>query len=94
MIIKNTPDEIQNYLVDASNFHGHCEAVYIPSDANEIREILKEANSKKQKVTIAGNGTGLTGARVPQGGIVISTEKMNKVLEINSENKLLLLSRQ
>ena len=87
MIIKNTPDEIQNYLVDASNYHGFCDAVYIPSDVNEIRNILKEANSKKQKVTIAGNGTGLTGARVPQGGIVISTEKMNTVLEINSENK-------
>jgi len=87
MIIKNTPDEIQNYLVDASNFHGHCEAVYIPSDVNEIRNILKVANSKKQKVTIAGNGTGLTGARVPQGGIVISTEKMNKVIEINSEKR-------
>ncbi len=87
MIIKNTSDEIQNYLVDASNFHGFCDAVYIPSDVNEVREILKEANNKKQKVTIAGNGTGLTGARVPQGGIVISIEKMNKVLEINAENK-------
>ena len=87
MIIKNTPDEIQNYLVDASNFHGFCDAVHIPSDVNEVREILKEANNKKQKVTIAGNGTGLTGARVPQGGIVISTEKMDKVLEINSEKR-------
>ena len=87
MIIKKTPDEIQNYLVDASNFHGHCEAVYIPSNTNEIQNILSDANNKKQKITIAGNGTGLTGARVPQGGIVISTEKMNKVIEINSEKK-------
>jgi D-lactate dehydrogenase (cytochrome) len=87
MIIKNRPDEIQNYLVDASNFHGYCDAVYIPSNVDEVRDTLKEANSERQKVTIAGNGTGLTGARVPQGGIVISTEKMNKVLEINSEEK-------
>ena len=87
MIIKTAPDEIQNYLVDASNFKGYCDAVYLPANENEIIEILKEAKSKKQKVTIAGNGTGLSGARVPQGGIVISTEKINKILEINPETK-------
>lgn len=87
MVIKTSPDEIQNYLVDASNLKGYCDAVYLPSDENEITEILKEANSKKQKVTIAGNHTGLSGGCVPQGGVVISTEKMNKILEINSENK-------
>jgi len=87
MIIKTSPDEIQNYLVDASNFKGYCDAVYLPSNENEIIEILKEADSKKQKLTIAGNHTGLSGACVPQGGIVISTEKMNKILEINPEKK-------
>jgi D-lactate dehydrogenase (cytochrome) len=87
MIIKTSSDEIQNYLVDASNFKGYCDSVYIPSDEKEILEILKEANNKKQKVTISGNRTGLSGGCVPQGGIVISTEKMNKISEINSENK-------
>ena len=87
MIIKTSPDEIQNYLVDASNFKGYCDTVYLPSNEKEIIEIVKEANSKKQKVTIAGNHTGLSGGCVPLGGIVISTEKMNKILEIDSENK-------
>ncbi len=85
MIIKTDLDEIQNYLVDASNFKGFCEAVYFPQNEKEISEILKEANEKKISVTIAGNGTGLTGARVPQGGIVISTEKLNRIIEINPE---------
>jgi D-lactate dehydrogenase (cytochrome) len=87
MIIKTSPDEIQNYLVDASNFKGSCEKVYLPLNENEIIQILKEANNKKQRVTISGNGTGLAGGRVPQSGIVLSTEKMNKILEINSESK-------
>jgi D-lactate dehydrogenase (cytochrome) len=87
MIIKSLPDEIQNYLVDASNFKGHCEGVYLPSDENEIIEIIKDANSKKKRVTISGNGTGLAGGRVPQGGIVISMEKLNKILEINTDGK-------
>lgn len=87
MIIKTLPEEIQNYLVDASNFKGYCDAVFLPADEKEIIEILKEANSKKQKVTIAGNRTGLSGGCVPRGGIVISTEKMDKIPEINSVNK-------
>ncbi len=83
MIIKTDLNEIQNYLVDASNFKGFCDAVYFPQNEKEISEILKETNEKNISVTVAGNGTGLTGARVPQGGIVISTEKLNRIIEIN-----------
>ncbi|MDR3627902.1 MAG: FAD-binding oxidoreductase [Ignavibacteriaceae bacterium] len=85
MIIKTSPDEIQNYLSDASNYKGFCEAVYFPENEQDISGILKEASIKNTPVTISGNGTGLTGARVPQGGIVISTEKLNKIIEINKE---------
>ena len=85
MIIKTSQDEIQNYLTDAANVKGYCDAVYIPETTDEIPEILINANKDKIPVTISGNGTGLTGGRVPQGGIVISTEKLNKIIEINDE---------
>jgi len=91
MIIKTEQDEIQNYLIDASNTRGFCEAVYIPENVSEMGGIIKEANEKKQSVTISGNGTGLTGARVPKGGIVISTEKLNKIIEINLEENFALV---
>lgn len=83
MIVKTSPDEIQNYFSDASNLKGNCDAVYFPENEKDVSDILKEENEKKIRVTISGNGTGLTGARVPQGGIVISTEKMNHIIEIN-----------
>lgn len=85
MIIKTNPDEFENFVIDASNFKGNCEAVYFPESADEVVSIVKEANTNKTKVTIAGNGTGLTGARVPQNGIVIATDKFNKILEINTK---------
>jgi D-lactate dehydrogenase (cytochrome) len=85
MIIKTSPDEIQNYLSDASNFKGFCDAVYFPESKKEIQEILIEAYKDKTPVTIAGNRTGLAGAGVPLGGIVISTEKLNKIIEINDK---------
>jgi D-lactate dehydrogenase (cytochrome) len=83
MIIKRNPDEFENFLVDASNFKGDCEAVYFPENLEEIVSIIKEANKNKTKVTVAGNRTGLTGACIPQNGIVIATDKLNKILEIN-----------
>jgi D-lactate dehydrogenase (cytochrome) len=86
MIVKTNPDEFENFVVDASNFKGNCEAVYFPENVDEIVEIVKAANTNKTKVTIAGNGTGLTGARVPQSGIVIATDKLNKILEINPKD--------
>ena len=85
MIIKTLSDEIQNFLSDASNYKGFCEAVYFPDNTDDVSKILKDANAKGTPVTISGNGTGLTGARVPEGGIVISTDRLGKFLEINTE---------
>ena len=87
MIVKTNHDEIESYLSDASNYRGDCTAVYFPENKNDVASILKEANQKKTKVTISGNGTGLTGARVPAGGIVIATDKLNRIYEINKEKK-------
>lgn len=88
MIIKTSPDEIENFLTDAANVKGFCEAVAFPENENDVASLLKEANEKGLKVTVAGNGTGLTGGRVPRGGMVISTEKMNSIIEINEEKKI------
>ena len=85
MIIKTNPDEFENYIVDASNFKGNCDAVYFPEFVEDVVSILKKANLAKTKVTVSGNGTGLTGARVPQSGIVIATDKLNKIIEINKK---------
>ncbi len=52
--------------------------------ADEISSIMKYANENNIAVTPRGAGTGLCGACVPiYGGIVLSTAKMNHVLEIN-----------
>lgn len=71
------------YLEDASGFRGHADRVYVPEDEAEVQAILREASSTKTPVTIAGAGTGITGGRVPFGGIVVSLEKFRKI-EINS----------
>ncbi len=85
MIFKTDKSEILDYLQDASNFRGDCEGVYFPENETEVSNILKECNASGKRVTISGNGTGLTGGRVPENGVVISTSRMNSLVEINED---------
>lgn len=63
------------------------EAVVAPRDASEVSLILKLANRCLIPVTPRGGGTGLSGGALPLfGGIVISDERMNKIIEIDAEN--------
>jgi len=91
MIVKTEQNEIQKYLIDAANITGFCESVYFPQNESEIIEIVEHANSTGTPVTIAGNLTGLTGGSVPQGGIVISTEKLNRIIEFNKSEKFVIV---
>lgn len=58
-----------------------------PANAQEISSILKLANREKIPVTPRGAGTGLSGGALPVfGGIVLSTERLNKIIEIDERN--------
>lgn len=52
----------------------------------EISEIMKYAYEKTIPVTVRGSGTGLVGSAVPvEGGILIETTQMNKILELDAD---------
>ena len=86
MLIKSDIDIIRSYFEDASNLGGgYAEKVVIPENAAELASFIKEANSKKIPVTISGGGTGTAGSRIPFGGVVLSMERFNKILEISAD---------
>ncbi len=87
MIVKTKIDEIENYLVDASNTKGFCDSVYFPETVADIVQVIKKANLNRIPVTVSGNRTGVTGGGVPAGGIVISTDKLNRIIDIDKENR-------
>lgn len=63
------------------------EVLMFVTSADEISKIMKYANDNKIPVVVRGNGTGLVGGCVPlEGGIVICTSKMNKILELDENN--------
>ena len=58
-----------------------------PEDTGSVAKILKLASDKNIPITPRGGGTGLSGGAVPlYGGIVLSLERMNRILEIDRDN--------
>jgi len=63
------------------------EAVVEALTTEEVAAVLKMANAEKIPVTTRGAGTGLAGGSTPvAGGIVLGLDKMNKILNIDTEN--------
>jgi glycolate oxidase len=58
-----------------------------PSSAEEVAAVLRAANETGTPVTARGSGSGLCGSAIPRAdGILVSFERMNRVLEIDTEN--------
>ncbi len=78
-----TRTSLESYLQDASGYRGEAEQVFLPANIEELRAIVRTAVAQTMPLTLAGAGTGLTGARVPHGGCVVSLERFRN-LEIES----------
>ena len=81
-------ESLLNYSHDETEHLNYLPEVVIkPRTAMEISKILKICNASKIPVTPRGAGTGLSGGALPHlRGVVISTERMNSILEIDERN--------
>ena len=81
------PDKVEPYAQDAVKEKFPPEAVVLPRAAQEISAIILLANERRFPVTARGGGVGYTGGAVPlEGGIVIGTDRMNHIREINADD--------
>ncbi|KAF1080818.1 MAG: Glycolate dehydrogenase, subunit GlcD [Candidatus Rifleibacterium amylolyticum] len=72
---------------ELGDLHQAPELLVSPENAQQISAILKYANEKRIAVTPRGQGTGLVGGAVAvNGGIMISTARMNKIIELDQNN--------
>jgi D-lactate dehydrogenase (cytochrome) len=86
MQTKSAPDEIQSFLSDASFIRdGYADRVVLPESVEEVSEGLAAANRDRTPVTISGAGTGTVGGRVPFGGIVLATDRLNRIKSIEHD---------
>ncbi|MEA2204103.1 MAG: hypothetical protein QOE77_879 [Blastocatellia bacterium] len=87
MLTKTQPDEIQDFLVDASHMRGgHAERVALPESVDDVVALLAEASATRTPVTVSGAGTGTVGGRVPFGGIVLATNRLNHIKRVIREH--------
>jgi glycolate oxidase len=82
------PDDLLLYAYDGLSTEGEPDAVVFPTTTEQVVKIVKLAASRKVPVVARGAGTGLSGGSIAiHGGIVIGFSRMNKILEIDLENR-------
>ena len=83
-----SPEALKAYSYDGTtNWIREPDVVVFPTEAKAVSEIVKLANREHVPVTPRGGGTNVSGGSVPwQGGIVLCTTKMNRILKIDKEN--------
>ncbi len=72
---------------ETENLHFLPDIVIKPKTATEISAVMKICNQHRIPVTPRGAGTGLSGGALPHlGGVLISFERMNNIIEIDERN--------
>ena len=77
------------YGVDALKRGHAADAVVLPANTAEVAAIVKLCYAHGVPFVPRGAGTGYTGGAVPlHGGVVISMERLNRIIEIDEDNLL------
>ena len=87
--VLSSAEEMSDYEHDEMTIYGlyRPEAVLLAQSAEEISAVMRHCNARRIAVTARGAGTGLCGGCVATaGGIVLSTERMKRVLEVDGKN--------
>ena len=77
-------DTIGPYLIDwVGNFHGNSPLMITPRNTEQISKIAKLCSSENIALVPQGGNTGSVAAGIPDGEIILSLRKMNKIIETN-----------
>ncbi|HET9062378.1 MAG TPA: FAD-binding oxidoreductase [Candidatus Binatia bacterium] len=74
--VLTSSDDVLPFLDDAAHYPGgHASAVYLPESEAEVAAVLRES----ARVTVSAAQSSLTGGATPQGGVVLSLTRMNRI---------------
>ena len=83
------PSECLAYGFDNSRRQAMPQAVVLPTSKEQVQALVQLCRDYKIPLVARGRGTNTTGASVPvNGGIVVSFERMNRILEIRSGDRV------
>ena len=87
-----TNEDLIGYEYDATIERATPEVVVLPLTTDEISSIVKICRKFNRPIVPRGSGSGLSGGAVPiKGGVVVSLTRMNKICEIDIENRYAVL---
>jgi len=90
--VSREPEDLRCYGFDASGLEAPPGAVVWAEDERDVVKVMQYADANNVPVIPRGAGTGMTGGSIPaEGAIVLSTERMNRILEIDKENLTVLV---
>jgi len=82
--------ECLTYGYDNSRRQAQPMAVIFPKTEQQVQQIVHSCNQYGIPIIARGRGTGTTGATVPvSGGIIVSFERMNQIINLDIENRLI-----
>ncbi len=85
--VLEAPADLEKYGRDESGLSRPAGRVLLPTETPQIQAILRLANERGFPVTPRGLGSGLAGGALPEEhGVVLSLERMNRILEIDERN--------
>lgn len=90
-IVITDPDVMAGYTNDESQLtiSGEPAAVLTPRNTQEVADCLRLCHQLAISVSVRGAGTGLAGgANAASGGVVLSTHRMNRLIEIDPVQRL------
>jgi glycolate oxidase len=80
---------LERYSADALGIGALPDLVVLPHNTEEVSTIARLCHEHRVPLVVRGAGTGYTGGAVPTlGGVVLSMERMNRILEIDEVNLL------
>ncbi|MCL5022176.1 MAG: FAD-binding protein [Nitrospirae bacterium] len=86
------PEDLICYGFDASGLEELPSAVLWPETAEQVSEIMRYAYENDIRIVPRGAGTGMSGGAVPlRDSVILSTERMNRIIELDRENLTVLV---
>ena len=80
------------YAADALGIGHPPDFVVLPADTPQVAAIARLCHHHRVPMVVRGAGTGYTGGAVPTaGGVVISMERLNRIIEIDEANLLVVV---
>jgi glycolate oxidase len=87
--VRADPATLLAYGTDALKRGHPADLVVIPGSATEIAAITRLCHGMRVPLVVRGAGTGYSGGAVPtEGGVVLSLERLNRIVEIDRDNLL------